>query len=67
MMNGRGGLPDATRVAPAAARALEKALDALRSGLVVSAWHWTEKARSELDRLTDGVSQDQDGGQADVD
>jgi len=50
-----GVLPVGVKVAPDAARALQKALDALELGLVVSAWRWTERARAELDRLTDGV------------
>ena len=51
---GVGVLPVGVQVAPAAARALEKALGALDAGLLVAAWSWTEKARAELDKLTDG-------------
>ena len=61
-----GVLPAGVKVAPDAARALEKALDALQLGLVASAWSWTEKARAELDALTDGVGV-QVEGQADGD
>jgi hypothetical protein len=38
-----------------AKQCLEKALVCLEGGLLVSSWHWTERARAELDKLTDGV------------
>lgn len=46
-------LPKGASVCPEAARCLERALDCLGRGLVASAWSWTERARVELDRLTD--------------
>ena len=49
-----GGLvPKGAHVCPEAERCLERALECLRRGLVVSAWGHTERACRELDRLTD--------------
>ena len=48
-------LPEGARIAPSAARALQKALDCLSAGLLASAWNWTERARVELDSLTEGA------------
>ena len=61
MPGGPSVLPEGVQLAPNAVRALQNALDALHAGLVVAAWSWTERARAELDRLTDG-DQDQEGG-----
>lgn len=58
-MTGAGGvLPSGAHVCPQAERSLERALACLRRGLVVSAWGHVEKARRELDALTDGPSQE---------
>ena len=51
-----GVLPFGGSVCPEAERCLERALECLRRGLIVSAWGHTEKACRELDRLTDGPS-----------
>lgn len=50
----RGVVPRGVSVCPEAERCLERALECLRCGLVASAWSWTERARAELDKLTDG-------------
>ena len=50
-----GLLPPGAKIAPEAEQALERALSCLRAGLPVSAWRWAERARQELDRLTDGA------------
>lgn len=59
MPGGPSVLPEGVQFAPDAVQALQHALDALGSGLVVAAWYWTERARVELDKLLNG---DQEGG-----
>lgn len=50
----QGVLPVGVRLCPEAVRFLKRALKSLDAGLVASAWFWTERARRELDALTDG-------------
>jgi hypothetical protein len=50
---GSGVLPEGAAFCPEAERCLERALDCLRGGLTVSAWHHAEQARLLLDRVTD--------------
>ena len=50
----RGVLPRGVHLAPHAETCLKNALAALRRGLLVTAWHWTERARAELDALIQG-------------
>lgn len=57
-VSGNGGvLPTGVSVCPQAEEFLERALECLRRGLVVRAWAETEKARRELDKVTDGPSE----------
>lgn len=50
----QGVLPAGCVLCPDAVEALERALSALRSGLLAPAWFWTEMARLELDAVTEG-------------
>jgi len=59
-------LPSGASVCPGAARALERALACLDCGLLVSAWNWTEKARRELDTVTQGVGDGKDSESEDT-
>jgi hypothetical protein len=56
-----GVLPPGAHVCPEATNYLRWALHSLNRGLVVSAWRWAEKARAELDKVTDGETPTADG------
>lgn len=53
-----GVVPDGVVVSPEAEQFLGRALDALRSGLSVSAWMWAARAAAVLDEVTEGAAPD---------